>query len=208
MSIQFHGLAMPDERAARYLEPFRRSVYRAARHLGLQPDDAEDCAQMAVLRLLQATGPNLVLPAGVNHPRAWLRACARHVVADFMRSLAARRKDEEMLTASDSEEERAVREVAERSGRARPEQKMERDECWHEIGHALRSLTERQCFFFVRHTLIEEPIEGIAATESLTPKQVHHVIENARLRLRTLLLARGVTLADLRRAFDELDTGR
>src|SRR4051812_639650 len=64
-----------------------QAAYRQARGLGLVREDAQDCAQEFLVRLLAK-------PSARNEPLVWINRCAHNFACNYLRGLARRRATE------------------------------------------------------------------------------------------------------------------
>lgn len=178
---------------------FLRDVtYRDARERGFPEEDAQDCAQETVVRMLEAYGPALEPRAPVRHLHAWLRACARHHVVDFARRLAAERQftipSPEAVGADGSPLAWEVPDAA-----PTPEGALEHEELWRQVVSALDRLDTLSYRCIVRRCLIGQPVEEIAKATRQTANHVYRILARAGHRLQVLLAEDGLTVVDMRR---------
>jgi RNA polymerase sigma factor (sigma-70 family) len=184
--------------SAQRAEFLRDVTYRYARGQGFPEEDAKDCAQEAVVRMLEAYGPALEPRVSVRNLHAWLRACARHHVVDYARRLAAERQytipSPEAVGADGSPLAWEVPDDA-----RTPEGALEHEEIWRQVLDALDRLDALSHRCVVRRCLIGQSVEEIATATHQTQTHVYRILARAGHRLQVLLAQDGLTAADMQR---------
>jgi RNA polymerase sigma factor (sigma-70 family) len=172
-------------------------VCACARREGLAWEDAQDCAQECVVRLLERY-PDLCPPISLHDLDAWLRAAARHDVADYDRHLASGRRH--VLPPADSGQNGSGVSLLEAIPDPRDELELAfaRAQFWEAIVPALDALDTRAHVCFIRRYLLHQAVTRIAAAEHLTPNHVSQLLRRARQRMARWHKRRGTTEADLR----------
>jgi RNA polymerase sigma factor (sigma-70 family) len=182
--------------SAQRAEFLRDVTYRCARTQGFSEDDAQDCAQETVVRMLEAYGPELEPRTSIRHAQAWLRACARHHVVDYARRLARERQHTiPSPEAVGADESPLAWEVPD--GGPTPEGALEHEELWRQVLDALDRLDTLAHCCVVRRCLIGQSVEEIATATHQTQNHVYRILARAGQRLQTMLSEEGLTAADM-----------
>ncbi len=178
-----------------------RHLLAKARHhatrAGLSSDDADDCAA-AFVETHFAAAP----PAGTRCPAAWWNTCAHHYVLNWLRTRKRREQHEHQwpqTPRADGSPEFAL----DRPGDAlNPQHVLLQQAFWLDLKKALRELepTERKLF-------LQRAFRGVTAPKlaerfGQTPAAVYKILSRAAKKVRTSLLGRGWTQADVCRCFD------
>lgn len=161
--------AAPDDRL--YAMARRRAL-----HIGLGPEEAEDCAEV-VWEQWQREGSVSNRVAS----EAEMQTFVHRRVSNYRRSL----QREQAHFVVEAEGGSGREEIADLS--PGPEDSVLREEFWQYVCKALAHLTLEQRRYFYRHDLDREPIREIAASVHKTPNAVQKTLARARKRLQSLL---------------------
>jgi RNA polymerase sigma factor (sigma-70 family) len=162
--------------------------YFQASRVGLQHDDAQDCAMDFVIKALGREFAEIALTSKT----AWLHRCAYNHALNYSRTISRRRQREQSWTERYGED-------AEREANARPaavpgpRTLTLRKELWHQVAAAVQRLTPMQQELFVRHHFRHQTARELAAMFDRTPHAMEESLSNIRRRLAALLRSSGWT---------------
>lgn len=163
-------------------------AHRQALRIGMRYDDAEDCAQEFVLRMLRRYLHVLREKfAQANFP-FWLKRCAHNHALNFLRKLAWSYMMERSLSALTDTTDFDFADSS-----SAPEALVFQAEFWKRIYRAVAQLAPMQKAMFLRRHLDSENIHDLAISTGQTPNAVYQVLFRARERLRSLLERQGCT---------------
>jgi len=178
-----------------WIDALRKALVEGALRQGMSPDDAEDCAQEAIVHLLTHS-PELLFRGPASNFHAWLRSIARHDVLDYARRLARERHDTVSLSANaDGDDWPQETEVPDT--RTTPEEALAKTLFWELLAPAIDALDDEEHFGFIRYHLLGQDARSIAKAEGVTEKHVYRVLEKARRHVAKWLAQHGTTEGDL-----------
>lgn len=169
------------------LEEIRRLGLGAARKLGLNDADAQDCAMELALRLFVRLAVLVVLLSSLAAPaqRAYLRKAASNHALNFQRGLRRRHHREGMGFCALDENRCAL------ASPALPEDALLLKERQETVRQALAALEPAARELLCRHYIAGQPLAVIAADVSRTPSAVRQALYRARNQLRLSLASLG-----------------
>lgn len=166
-----------------------------ARRLGMQPDDAQDCAMEFVLRLVR------YYPQLQNVPQALAQKAAYHQAVTYKANLARRQRRECGYTEEITSPPLEVLQIGHPASISDPCLLVLRKTLWAEVDRAIAQLTVLQRELFVGFHLRYQSVAEIAARVGRTPHAVYEGLLSARRRLAVLLQRAGWTASEVRQLF-------
>jgi len=167
-------------------------VYRQARGLGLSREDAQDCAQEFLLRLLSH-------PSAHRESPSWLHRCIHNFACNYLRGIVRRRATEQR--AADSGHVRGARTGLVPSAQPGPRTIVMQKDFTTQIRSLLTQFTADQQDLFVRYHLRNQDLSRLAARQGRSLHALQQSLYSMHKRLARLLIERGWSENDARQLF-------
>jgi RNA polymerase sigma factor (sigma-70 family) len=167
-----------------------------ARRTGLPDEEARDCAQAFVLRMIRHDIQRHHAGMGSSRFQAWLSQCARNFVIEYGRAGTRRSQRERQwpATSGDSGSGPACDYASAREG---PEARLIRGEFWRRMRSAIDQLPAAAREAFARCHLGGECVQDVAAALGCSRHAVEQSLHRARRRLPQLMEGHGLGREEL-----------
>ena len=169
-----------------------RIAYNHARRLGLEREEAQECALDFRLHLLRAENPRLDSPA-------WLHRCARNYALNYLRTQTRRQQREHRFAEQNHVMPSLLAEpVAFGPG---PKTLTLRKALWEQVFATLKQFTPDQQELFVCYHVRQQTLAELSTATGRTVHALQQSLANLHRRLAQLLLQEGWSAGDARQLF-------